>query len=97
MYLGYQAGSFNAAGLSSSILTGSYNTFIGSQSVGTNVDVSNSSCLGYGCVISGSNQIVLGTPNETTYIKGQLILNLLRCTTTTIISTNVPSTWIAEQ
>ena len=93
--IGFQSGSSTITGVASSLINGSYNTFIGSQSTPTN-DCSNSSCLGYGCEITGSNQIVIGTTNETTYIKGKLILNFLRCTATTTLSNNVPSTILLD-
>jgi len=50
-------------------------TFLGSASdVSTAGSYSNSTCLGYNSRITGSNQIILGTANETTYAMGGLTI-----------------------
>ena len=53
-------------GNASNNVTGSYNTFLGSE-CNTGSNYNNSSCIGFGSIITGSNQIVLGTSNETVY------------------------------
>ena len=56
---------------------GFHNTFIGANSdfdVWTNA-WNNSSCLGYGCVITKSNQIVLGRASEEVSVAGNFKLN----------------------
>ncbi len=51
-------------------ITGSYNTFIGSGADVASSDYSYSTAIGYGAKIISSNQIVLGTKNETVYFPG---------------------------
>ena len=53
-------------GNASNNITGSYNTFLGSE-CNTGSNYNNSTCIGYGSIITGSNQVVLGTSNETVY------------------------------
>ena len=53
-------------GNASNNVTGSYNTFLGSE-CNTGSNYNNSSCIGYGSIITGSNQVVIGTSNETIY------------------------------
>ena len=51
-------------------ITGSYNTFIGSSADVASSYYSYSTAIGYGAKIISSNQIVLGTKNETVYFPG---------------------------
>ena len=53
-------------GNASNNVTGSYNTFLGSECK-TGSNYSNSSCIGFGSIITGSNQIVLGSSSEVVY------------------------------
>ena len=53
-------------GNASNNITGSYNTFVGSE-CNTGSNYNNSSCIGYGSIITGSNQVVLGSSSETVY------------------------------
>ncbi len=56
---------------------GSYNTFLGANaafdSAQTGV-INNSTAIGYNSKITGSNQIVIGTSNERTYIPGKITI-----------------------
>jgi predicted acyltransferase (DUF342 family) len=64
-----------AIGLSAGIYitSGINNTFLGSNT-NSSIQSKNSTALGYGANITQSNQIVLGTNAETTYIPGGLIV-----------------------
>ena len=53
-------------GNASNNITGSYNTFVGSE-CNTGSNYNNSSCIGYGSIITGSNQVVLGSSSETVF------------------------------
>lgn len=53
------------------ITNGTYNTFIGCNSQSTS-DVSNSTAIGRNAICDASNQIMLGTSNETVVIPGNL-------------------------
>jgi hypothetical protein len=67
---------------------GDYNTFVGSftqQNTDTN-KYNNSTALGYGATILGSNQIVIGTESETVYMKNNLNV------TGTVLASNFPGT-----
>jgi hypothetical protein len=68
--LGYQAG---YAGTSNT--TGSNNTYIGYQTQANANNYSNSTALGVGAIITGSNQIVLGRASEKVVIPGDASLN----------------------
>ena len=60
------------------LVYGSYNTYIGYQT-GCQLDeddVDNSTAIGANSIITSSNQIVLGTVNETTIIKGGFVMSI---------------------
>lgn len=65
--LGYQAGFAGTANT-----TGTNNTYIGHQAQANGSGYSNSTALGSGAVITASNQVVLGTSNETVVIPNQI-------------------------
>ena len=80
-FVGFQAGN-NVTG-NNNILIGkgaggiTYNGTNNNTLIGTNTDFdangyTNSTALGYGSIITGSNQIILGTATETTYPMGGL-------------------------
>ena len=58
----------NAGTSGTAITTGSNNTFVGYQAQADGNGYSNSTALGSGAVITASNQVVLGTTNETVVI-----------------------------
>ena len=81
--IGYNAGSTGG---------NNNNTFIGSGADGA-VGITNSTCIGYNSYATLSNQVVLGTSNETVYIPGTFNINnkfylskTLRITSTTTLS-----------
>ena len=67
--IGYNAGSAN--------VSGSYNTFIGYNANANADNYTYSTAIGANALITGSNQIVLGTSTETIVIAGSLIYNNL--------------------
>jgi hypothetical protein len=58
-----------------SITTGSNNTCIGANTGITGGTFSNSTAIGYGAVCTTSNQIMLGTSNDTVYVPNKLYFN----------------------
>ena len=70
------AGNNTSIGINSGtgLVVGNANTFLGAATSSAN-NVSNSTAVGYNAAITGSNQIVLGTVNETTIIVGDASLN----------------------
>jgi hypothetical protein len=52
--------------------TGHYNTYVGSDADCIDANYSYSTAIGYGAKITSSNQIVLGTQNETVYFPGNV-------------------------
>jgi len=78
--IGYGAGSLQ--------VQGNNNTFVGAtttQDTGSNT-YNNSTALGYGATITGSNQIVIGTASETVYMRNNLNV------TGTVLASNFPGT-----
>jgi hypothetical protein len=63
------------------LVTGSNNTLLGSGA-NTTVDCSNSTALGAGASVTGSNQIVLGTVNESVYIPNKILKSTAQTTAT---------------
>ena len=83
--VGYQAGS-------TSLVTGTYNTFVGYNSTST-IDSSYSSCFGYNATITASNQIVLGTLNETVYIVGGFNMSISTVSSTSTLTLPLQSNY----
>ena len=54
---------------------GSYNTYLGRGADANANNYSNSSAVGSGATITGSNQVVLGTVNESVIIPNQVQFN----------------------
>jgi len=95
-YSGYnQTGSYNTfigrdAGYDAQAQrTGSNNTYIGYAAQANASNYSNSTAIGTGAVITASNQIKLGTTNETVSIPGKLAIGT---STTPLISLNIVGT-----
>ena len=68
-------GSYNTAfggGAGTTNTTGSYNTYLGREADANAATYSNSSAVGSGSTITGSNQVVLGTVNESVIIPNQI-------------------------
>jgi hypothetical protein len=76
--IGTNAGFTNATGIN--------NTYLGAFTGANAVAYSNSTAIGYGATITASNQIKLGTANETTNIDGNLIVNKTIQTTNLTVS-----------
>ena len=70
--IGYYAGTADTY-----VLTGSYNTYVGTNTQPTSSAsaCNESTALGYGATITASNQIVLGRASETVYIPGTLTVS----------------------
>jgi len=68
--VGYNAGTAGTANT-----TGSNNTFIGYQAQSNGGSYNNSTALGAGATITGSNQVVLGTASEKVVMPGDASLN----------------------
>jgi hypothetical protein len=66
--------------------TGINNTYLGAFTGANAGAYSNSTAIGYGATITASNQITLGTANETTNIDGNLIVNNTIQTTNLTVS-----------
>ena len=69
-------------------IIGSNNTFLGSKTTAS-IDCSNSTAIGTGASVYGSNKIVIGTSNETVYMSGALNLYTQTITTTTTLTNPV--------
>ena len=69
--MGYYAGNYINTSAQNCVSIGTYS---GQASNDFNV-YNQSVCIGYASMISGSNQIVLGTATETIYVPGNIILN----------------------
>ena len=82
-YIGYNAGSTGPAGT-----TGSYNTFIGSNTGATGglTGFNYSTAIGFNAQINASNQIVLGTSNQTVSILGGLNASIVTFTSNATIT-----------
>jgi hypothetical protein len=58
---------------SGNLILGDYNTCLGSNTGQADSNIySNSTCLGYGSIITGSNQIMLGSNLETVFVPNKL-------------------------
>ena len=66
------------------LYSGSNNTFLGSTAdLISNGSSNNSTAIGYGAKLTGSNQIMIGTIAETVYIPGKLFVNNVAITNST--------------
>jgi hypothetical protein len=87
-----------SASQSAGITSGQYNTFVGFAAQNSGSNVSNSSCLGYNCVATASNEIVLGTSAEVVQIIKNTFSTLPACAsgyegTLKSVSDSTTNTW----
>ena len=65
--LGYNSGK--------NLYSGTNNTFLGANTSSSLTNLSSSTAIGYNAQVTTSNQIVIGTAAESTYIPGKLLVN----------------------
>ena len=65
--LGYNSGKTLTSGIN--------NTFLGANTSSSISTLSSSTAIGYNAQVTASNQIVIGTSSESTYIPGKLLVN----------------------
>ena len=80
--LGYYSGK--------NLYSGTNNTFLGANTSSSITTLSSSTAIGYNAQVTASNQIVIGTSAESTYIPGKLLVNNIN------IIDSLPSTLFAK-